>query len=254
MQLVILGSGTAVPSPTRAPAGYLISCGSTLLLMDCGSGTTGRIVRTGCSLSDIAAVLLSHRHIDHTGDLPALGFAMRLTGDPRTELDVHAGPGMASFVSGLVDAFGPAMTPSDEAEIVVTEHGDSDRFVIGDFDCSTRTLAHDATSVGFRLDGADGASVAYLGDTGPCENAVELCRGVDLAIVECSYLDDRDTSNHLTPRTVAELLDAAQPGAAILTHLYPDAAAAPLDLLVRGHGCTVPVTIGYDGLGVDIGG
>ena len=45
MRLVVLGSGTCVPSLERNAPGYLLEAGSKKLLIDCGSGTLLQLER-----------------------------------------------------------------------------------------------------------------------------------------------------------------------------------------------------------------
>lgn len=40
MKLYILGSGTCVPNPVRGSSGYALELGGSLVLLDCGNGTT----------------------------------------------------------------------------------------------------------------------------------------------------------------------------------------------------------------------
>jgi ribonuclease BN (tRNA processing enzyme) len=77
MQLTILGSGTAIPSGERFPAGYLLASGGARVMVDCGPGTLRRLAQAGCSLAQLDAVLLTHFHTDHCADLAALLFALR---------------------------------------------------------------------------------------------------------------------------------------------------------------------------------
>jgi len=258
LRLIVLGSGTALPQPERGSSGYVVQCGETVLLLDCGSGTTQRLRRAGYQPSDLSGVFLSHAHIDHLGDLPTLLFAMRV-GDPPSlaGFPLHAGVGMHRWIEGLQETFGDWIVPGEETRLELHEHDGTDggaRFEVGELICRVRKVEHHETSLGIRLESPEGARIAYLGDTAPCDAAIELCSGVDLAIVECSYPDGHETDNHLVPRDVARIARAAQPGGILLTHLYPDAATVGVDAQVRKHGTEgVPVKLAHDGLGVELG-
>lgn len=71
LSVMVLGSGGPVAAATgRASAGYLIFIdGEPRILMDAGGGTYQRLAASGTNVKDIEAVVLSHLHIDHTGDL-----------------------------------------------------------------------------------------------------------------------------------------------------------------------------------------
>jgi len=70
----VLGSGGPVAAATgRASAGYLIMVdGQPRVLMDAGGGTYARLAESGVNVKDLDIVLLSHLHIDHTGDMSSV--------------------------------------------------------------------------------------------------------------------------------------------------------------------------------------
>jgi len=73
LSVMVLGSGGPVATAAgRASAGYLIFLdGKPRILMDVGGGTYQRIAESGVNIRDLDTVLLTHLHIDHTGDLSA---------------------------------------------------------------------------------------------------------------------------------------------------------------------------------------
>src|SRR5690606_17377190 len=112
MQVIALGTGTAVPHPFRGPAGYLVRSRESRLLLDCGSGTLQRLARAETSVESLDAIFLTHPHLDHVGDLPAIMFAQRVPGFHRDRpLELHADSGMADFLGRLAHAYGDWMEP-----------------------------------------------------------------------------------------------------------------------------------------------
>ncbi len=76
-------------------------------------------------------------------------------------------------------------------------------------------------SLGYRIE-AGGATLAYTGDTGPCDAAIELARGADLFLCEASYQNGQDlTYFHLSAAQAAEHAAKADVGSLVLTHLLP---------------------------------
>jgi ribonuclease BN (tRNA processing enzyme) len=75
--------------------------------------------------------------------------------------------------------------------------------------------------VGFRLECKKGKTIAYSGDTDYCTNLIELARGVDLLILECSFPDDRKVEGHLTPSLAGRVAQEAECKRLLLTHFYP---------------------------------
>lgn len=78
LSVMVLGSGGPVPMETaRAGASYLIFIdGKAKILMDAGGGAFQRLSKSGANIKDLDIVLLTHLHIDHTGDLSPIIKAM----------------------------------------------------------------------------------------------------------------------------------------------------------------------------------
>ena len=89
IELVVLGSGTGVPSRRRGAAGYVLQMRGGPLLFDCGPGTVTRLVANHVDPTAIDRVYLSHLHPDHCADLIALVFANSWT--PRVPQGASAG-------------------------------------------------------------------------------------------------------------------------------------------------------------------
>src|SRR5690606_38406300 len=136
----------------------------------------------------------------------------------------------------LAHAYGDWMEPRG-GPLVVHTHDDGGRFDVGELSCWVRRVDHHPHSLGIRISAPEGASIAYLGDTDLCDAAVELCRNVDVAIVECSWPDDHEGTGHMCPRKVAALARAAEPTTLLLTHLYPEMDEFDVVDAVRAHGC-----------------
>ena len=71
LSVMVLGSGGPVAtSAGRASAGYMVfTDGKPRVLMDLGGGTYQRLAASGYNIHDMDIILLSHLHLDHTGDL-----------------------------------------------------------------------------------------------------------------------------------------------------------------------------------------
>lgn len=89
--VTVLGSGGPFANGRRASSGYIVSIdGKPRVLVDCGGGTFERIGRAGLDLSGLDQILLTHLHIDHTSDLPAV--IMHLYMSERKRAVAIAGP------------------------------------------------------------------------------------------------------------------------------------------------------------------
>lgn len=71
--LQVLGSGGPELDDNRASSSYIIwQNGRARILIDMGAGSMLRFNQSGASVNDLDAILISHFHVDHTNDLPAL--------------------------------------------------------------------------------------------------------------------------------------------------------------------------------------
>jgi ribonuclease BN (tRNA processing enzyme) len=85
----------------------------------------------------------------------------------------------------------------------------------------SRPLAHTERSIGFRVATRAGTSVAYSGDTDDCGNMIELGRGADILLIECSAPDGFKAEGHLTPSLAGKIATEAGAKRLVLTHFYP---------------------------------
>ena len=77
-------------------------------------------------------------------------------------------------------------------------------------------------SLGYRIE-AGGTTLAYTGDTGPCDAAIEVAKDSDLFLCEATYQSDSTlTYFHLSAAQAAEHASRAGAARLLLTHLTPE--------------------------------
>ena len=77
MELVVIGSGTIAPSSKRTAPAHWVTIGDIRLLFECGAGTLHRAATLGLPWAEVTHVAVTHFHVDHWGELPALLFALK---------------------------------------------------------------------------------------------------------------------------------------------------------------------------------
>ena len=87
---------------------------------------------------------------------------------------------------------------------------------------------HTDQSLGYRIEDSQGRSIAYSGDTGPCDGLADLGREADLFVLECSFPEGRGMDNHLTPSEAGAAAGRANARKLILTHFYPQCEGADI--------------------------
>lgn len=223
-ELIILGSGTAVPTAERGAASYLLSIDQELILMDCGPGATRRLAQAGFSLNSLSRVLISHFHPDHICDLTAIIFGSSIKGYQRTEpLEILGPVGLKAHYNKLTDLWGRWIVPND-FELIFREFetiSDDEAIIdLSNYRILTRVMAHSYPAIGFRIETTSG-TIVYSGDTDYCNNIVALCQDADLAVLECSTPNNEKIKGHLTPELAAKISSEAQVKHLILSHFYP---------------------------------
>ncbi len=261
MRLTLVGSGTAAPEPTRACSAYFVEEGDTRLLMDCGPGAVGSMARLGLDWQGIDHVAISHFHNDHTGDLPALLFALKWGVRQRRSapLTVLAPRGIQERLRAMEAAFGDHVADPG-FPLLVREIGAGDPVVIGRLEITAAETPHTPESLAFRVRPAPAADhggdeqvgVGYTGDTGPSDDVGRFLAGVDLLLAECSLPDDEAIDIHLTPTRLAALAGVARPRRLVVTHVYPWLGERDVVRLVREAGWTGETVRAEDGRAFEI--
>jgi ribonuclease BN (tRNA processing enzyme) len=237
MRLVVLGSGTCTPGP-RASSGYWVEAGPARLRLDCGAGTVHAMGRFGVDWEALTHQFVSHFHIDHCAELPALLFALKYARRaPRTAPLALVGPaGLAGLVERLAAALDPRIV-QQEFPVSIVELAPAGAIDLGDG--ATLRVAktpHTTESLCVRIEHR-GRSLGYTGDTAPSDEVADFFAGVDALVCEVSFLDHDRNTPHLTAPQAAALAARAGVGKLVATHCYFDPEAERLgDLLARGFG------------------
>ena len=191
IEIVLLGTGSPIPSADCAGPATLVRTGDATLLVDCGRGVVMRLAAAGVLPVGLSAVLLTHLHSDHITDLNDIVTSHWVMTNGPTPLPVYGPPGTADVLSAV-----RSMLALDEkyrhdhhddlqhppgAEAHEVRPGD--RFEVAGTTISVHETDHRpvAPTVGYRVE-HDGAVAALAGDTVPCAGLDELCRDADLYV------------------------------------------------------------------------
>ncbi|MFC1698561.1 MBL fold metallo-hydrolase [Candidatus Omnitrophota bacterium] len=220
MEIVILGSGTGVPSLRRGAPGLLVKAGHDYLLFDTGPGTIKKLLEIGLTYHDITRIFYTHFHTDHTLDLAAILFAAKYGLSLRKqELQVIGPQGLGHFYKGLLGLYGQVIIP-EAYQLKLQEIGPGDELNFDAYNILTRKMQHCPESLAYRLE-ANGKSMVYSGDTADCEEIVELGQNADILILECSFPNRIKVAGHLIPEQAATIARKCNCKKLVLTHLYP---------------------------------
>lgn len=251
MRLTIVGCSGSYPGPESPASCYLLEADDGArtwrVLLDLGSGALGALQQYVDPLT-IDAVLVSHLHADHCLDL--CGFYVLRKYHPdgaQPSIPVWGPPGTADRMARAYDLpVDPGMTAEFDF------HEWSGPVTVGPFSVIPVPVAHPVPAFGMRIS-ANGVTVGYTGDTGPCAAVDEVAREADLFLAEASFLSGKDNPPDLH-LTGADAGAAAARGGAkrvVLTHV-PPWHDAELALAEAGTTYDGPLTLAHTGASFDL--
>lgn len=236
----VLGSGGPELSDGRRSTSYLIWKNfESIILVDAGAGSSVAFGEAGGDFGQLKAILFSHLHVDHTGDLPAYikgsYFTQRTdrlfirgpAGNelmPSTTEFVHrlfGSKGAYSYLSGYL-AQGEESYLLDVADITP----DSERshpFQVND-DINTRAISvHHGPipALSWRVS-LSGCEIAFTGDMNTSSKGLSaFATGADLLVVHNAINEQAGSAAknlHATPEQLIDLIGKAKPKKVLLSH------------------------------------
>jgi ribonuclease BN (tRNA processing enzyme) len=250
LDLIVLGSG-GPDAVGRASTCFVLSLdGTPRILVDAGSGAFARLGEASVPLDHLDLILLTHLHIDHTGELPGIVKARAVASRGPIDFQIFGPTGAGQFPSTkrfvdllfgkqgafayLADFSAPVtivatdvdakLQPDARPQILLAENGLKISAIAGHHD--------DAPAIIYRVD-YKGASVTFSGDidASGLENLRLIADHCDLLVFNTVVLDPPHSpailySLHSPPKKIGEVAAAAHVGALLLTHLNPSIDAA----------------------------
>ncbi|MCB9700260.1 MAG: MBL fold metallo-hydrolase [Myxococcales bacterium] len=234
--LQVLGSGGPIADDRRASSGYLVwSEGEARALVDVGGGVFQRFAASGASLDDLEVIVLSHLHVDHSGDLPALvksgvfgdrGRPLPLVGPDGGELFPALGAFLAAlfgpqgaypYLGGALAGEGLRLEPR---EVAVAGAGAS--FELPGLRLRVVGVPHGVVpALGARID-VGGVSIAFTGDQRMDDpRFAAMIAGVDLLVAHHAIPEESGAparALHATPSAIGALAADAGVRHLVLSH------------------------------------
>ncbi len=216
MRVHVLGASGTYPALGRPASGYVVEEGDTRVLLDAGPGVMLALLES-FELTDLAAIVVSHRHPDHCSDLFAIFHRLAYGPSIGRPIPLYAPPDtIGAFTTFLA-------TDTDGAFHRVFEIGPVDEEVgLGDMSLGFAPAHHSVPAVCVRVNGRH-RSLVYTGDTGEGGEWEPLANGVDLLLTEASLQDDDPAwPYHLSASGAGRIARRQGVKRLVLTHIRPD--------------------------------
>lgn len=215
--LTVLGCAGSHTGPGRACSGYLLQADGTSVLLDCGNGSTANL-QLHCDISEIDAIVVTHRHVDHCVDLIGMYYALRFHDEGPRSIDLYAAPEVVDMLTGMLSE--DSALEFREAfrchEVTGGDHLDLGPFVIDLFDS-----VHPVPTVSVRVD-YQGTVLTYSSDSAGGDQLLAAARGADTFLCEATWQGDADQwpgGIHLVARDAGRIAREAGVGRLVLTHV-----------------------------------
>ena len=237
MRLRVVGCTGSMSGPRSAASSYLVQADGAdprtgtsrtwSVALDLGPGAFGQLW-THMDPCELDAVVFSHGHADHIGDVISLHVHRRWgPGRGRPPL-VLAGPEGVLDRVRQIEGVGPEETYSGEFDVSTLSDGVP--LQVGPLTITPATAWHSVPAFGLRVEGPSEsqgsggrrASVFYTGDSDQCASITRGAAGADLLLCECGFtVAEHVRGIHMTGARAGSTARDAGVGRLVLTHLQP---------------------------------
>ena len=215
MKLTCIGKYGPYPKAGCACSCYMINYQGKNIIADLGCGTLTKVLRR-IGAEDIDALVLSHLHADHMGDVLTLRYALgaaKKLGKRGKPLPVYM-PAEPAAEAGLIAAH----------EMIAPRYitdGMSER--ICGLDVRFARMPHAVPSFAMAF-AAEGKKLVYSGDTQDNEALAGFAKDADFFVMEAAFLsrDKPADAPHVSAAESGRIARDANARRMLLTHIFPE--------------------------------
>ena len=188
LRVQILGSGGPGHNPQRAEASVLIRTGDADLLVDMGNGTAAALDKAGVRVNSLAALMMTHHHIDHDQEFAPILVKTLLGPQGPAVIGPSGTKSLTDFVTGFYKEdityrrSNGGQTGAFPLPSVREVHGGESFDLLG-MAIKTAAVQHTIETVAYRFD-LNGKSVVVSGDLYYSESLAVLAKNADLLIID----------------------------------------------------------------------
>lgn len=214
MKLYCFGKYGPYPKAGCSTSSYMLEHSGKHIFIELGCGALSKVLEK-YQASDMDAVILSHLHSDHMGDMLTLRYLLK-TAKVAGEIDKP----LPVYLPAKPTAESELLSKDPMMDAVFIEDGmTTELFGIK---VSFAFMPHPYPSYAMKFE-ADGKMFVYSGDTKENENLAPFAKGADLFLMEAALLekDTNSKSAHLSAVEAGRIGKQASPKRMLITHLFP---------------------------------
>jgi len=195
----------------RSSAGIWLSHKATNIFVDPGPGALVRCNASRPKLdpANLDAIILTHKHLDHAGDVNAMIEAMTEGGFKKR--------GTLFVPQDALGEHGVILTYLRDfpEKITILKEG---KFDVGDisFDVPVKNL-HPVETYGLRFSIA-GENISFISDTDYFDGLIDIYKNTSILILNVVFYQKREDIQHLCLEEALDIIQKINPKKAIITH------------------------------------
>ena len=226
MKFIVLGSGSSVPHRLRSNSGYWVETAGGSVLLDCSASAIHRMAQEGLEWWALDTIWISHFHLDHCGGLFPFLFALKYapeTQNRRKPLRIIGPRGLLELIETINSANDYRLL-AQPFPVEIIEVFPNEEFELADGVTGVGLdTPHTPESLAILVTETEtGRSIVYSSDTGFTKALAKFATGVDLFVLECSFIRDKPVETHIELDEAKYLTRKSRAKRAMLTHFYPE--------------------------------
>jgi ribonuclease BN (tRNA processing enzyme) len=242
-QIVLLGTGTPRPEPSRSGPSTAIVVNDAAYIVDVGPGIVRRAAAAfekgiaALAVDKLQTAFITHLHSDHTVGYPDLIFTPWVQGR-RVPLKIYGPAGLEEMTKHIllawradIDMRTKGLERRSAAGVAVEAHDVKPGIIYKDANVTVTAFPNRhgewTDTYGYRFQTAD-RTIVISGDTSPSPGVIDNCQRCDVLIHEAyaeeyrpadmaNWLDYR-SKYHTTTTQLAEIANKTNPGLLIIHH------------------------------------
>jgi ribonuclease BN (tRNA processing enzyme) len=186
MELTFLGSSNAFASEGRYWSSFIVD---KKYIFDAPPTLLPHLKRLNIPLTDIEVLFLTHHHGDHFMGVPFLFLEYMYMTQRSKDLYIVGPPGVQDWIEDFANRCYPNISKDAGYRRVYVDATAGTEQTAGPVRFWSLPMCHvkdHMDAFGYRAT-IDGRTVAYTGDTMFCEEVIELAKGTDVLVVDCTY-------------------------------------------------------------------